>query len=486
MASITYDEAAHLLRRMGFGGSPDEIDAIASRGREGAVDFLINYEQVDNRAMDDLLRSSFDFSNPGDSPRFNRAELLRWWFTRMTYTRRPFEEKMTLFWHNHFATSASKTGDLFIYNQNLTLRSFALDQFDNLLLRVAQDPAMLLWLDGVTNVRGNPNENFARELQELFTMGITDVVTGEANYTEQDVKEIARAFTGWKFFHPRNDPNPFSYQFVVNDPEHDNTTKTIYSGTQWARTGNLDGADVIGVISARRATARYLVKKLFDFFVYPVSGSAADKATIEKFADVYMSRNHSIKELVRAIFTSDEFFSQRTLFALVKSPVEIIVGPIRMLGARYNPGTSAREGASNNILAAFSIFLGQDLFNPPDVSGWKLNLGWINTSTLLNRFTYADQLVINRPRDLNAPGLWLSHEQLRSFAKKNSKKTVKKLLSILGPLDVGGEMIATLRTYLESDDQGNPIGFVVDDPTLDKKVRGLIHLIMCLSEFQLN
>jgi uncharacterized protein (DUF1800 family) len=486
MASITYDEAAHLLRRMSFGGSPDEIDDIASRGREGAVDSLINYEQTDNRAMDDLLRSSFDFSNPLDFPRFNRGELQRWWFTRMTYTRRPFEEKMTLFWHNHFATSASKTGDLFIYNQNVTLRSYALDQFDNLLLKVAQDPAMLLWLDGVTNVRGKPNENFARELQELFTMGIADVVTGEANYTEQDVKEIARAFTGWKFFHPRDDPNPFSYQFVVNDPEHDNTVKTIYSGTQWARTGNLDGADVIGVISARRATARYVVKKLFDFFVYPVGSDTTDKAIIEKFADVYVSHNHSIKELVRAIFTSDEFFSQRALFALVKSPVEIIVGPIRMLGARYNPGTSAREGASNNILAAISIFLGQELFNPPDVSGWKLNLGWINTSTLLNRFTYADLLVINRARDLNAPGLWLAHEQLRSFAKKNSKKTVKKLLSILGPLDVDGEMVAALRTYLESDDQGNPIGFALDDLTLDKKVRGLIHLIMCLSEFQLN
>lgn len=486
MASITYDEAAHLLRRMGFGGSPDEIDDVASRGREGAVDYLLNYEQIDNRAMDDLLRSSFDFSNPVDFPRFNGGELQRWWFTRMTYTRRPFEEKMTLFWHNHFATSTSKTGELFIYNQNLTLRSHALDQFDNLLLKVAQDPAMLLWLDGVTNVRGKPNENFARELQELFTMGITDVVTGEPNYTEEDVKEIARAFTGWKFFHPRLDPNPFSYQFIVNDPEHDNTVKTVYSGAQWALSGNLDGADVIGIICGRRATARYLVKKLFDFFVYPVSGSAADKATIEKFADVYMSRNHSIKELVRAIFTSDEFFSQRARFALVKSPVEIIVGAIRMLGARYNPGTSAREGASDNTLAAISIFLGQELFNPPDVSGWKLNLGWINTSTLLNRFTYADLLVVNRPRDLNAPGLWLSHEQLRTLAKKNSKKTVKRLLSILGPLEVDGEMIAALRTYLETDDRGAQIGFTLDDLTLDKKVRGLIHLIMCLSEFQLN
>lgn len=486
MANITYDEAAHLLRRMGFGGSPDEIDDLAAKGREGAVDFLLNYEQIDNRFLDDIIRSSFNFSNPFDFPRFNRGELQRWWFTRMTFTRRQFEEKMTLFWHNHFATSASKTGDLLIYNQNLTLRSHALDQFDNLLLTVAQDPAMLLWLDGVTNVRGKPNENFARELQELFTMGITDVVTGEPNYIEQDVKEIARAFTGWKFFHPRNDPNPFNYQFIVIDSEHDNTVKTIYAGTPWAQAGNLDGADVIGIICARRATARYLVKKLFDFFVYPLSETTTDRTTIERFADVYISRNHSIKELVRAIFTSDEFFSQRARFALVKSPVEFILGPIRMLGARYNPGTSAREGASNNTLAAVSIFLGQDLFNPPDVAGWKLNLGWINTSTLLNRFTYADLLAISRTRDLNAPGLWLSHEQLRSFAKKNAKKTVKKLLSVLGPLELDGEMISALRNYLESDDQGNKVGFVIDDLTLDKKVRGLIHLIMCLSESQLN
>jgi len=157
-----------------------------------------------------------------------------------------------------------------------------------------------------------------------------------------------------------------------------------------------------------------------------------------------------------------------------------------MLGARYNPGSSAREGASNNTLAAVSIFLGQELFNPPDVAGWKLSLGWINTSTLLNRFTYADLLVINRTRDLNAPGLWLSHEQLRTFAKKNSKKTVKKLLSLLGPLELDSEMISVLRTYLESDDLGNRVGFVIDDLALDKKVRGLIHLILCLSEFQLN
>ena len=480
MANLTFGDAAHLLRRAGLGGSPDETDELALRGREGAVDFLINYQQTDNTGLNDLLRSSFDFSNPIDMTKFHRGELERWWFTRMAHTRRPFEEKITLFWHNHFATAASKVDDIFMYVQNLTLRSHALDKFDDLLMRVAQDPAMLIWLDGVTNVAGKPNENFSRELQELFTMGIRDVVTGESNYTEKDVQEIARAFTGSKFFHPRLDANPYSFAFIENPAEHDNGTKLVYG-----KEGNYNGADIIAIICARPATARYLTSKLFNFFVYPLTDSPSDRNTIEKFANVYLNNNHSIRELLRAIFSSDEFFSERARFALVKSPVELIIGAIRALGARYNPGTSGNQ-ENANILAAVSIFLGQELFNPPDVAGWRLNLSWINTSTLLNRFTFADLLAINRTRDLGSPGLWLSHERLKALTKKNSKKTVKKFLSVLGPIDVDSGTIGTLRTYLESDDQGNEIGFTRDDLTIDKKVRGLVHLIMCLSEYQLN
>jgi uncharacterized protein (DUF1800 family) len=481
MATITNDEAAHLLRRAGFGGSPSEIADLVGRGREGAVDYLLNYERIDNSGMEVLLKSSFDFSNPYDFPRFNRGELQRWWFTRLVHTRRQFEEKMTLFWHNYFATAVSKVPEIFMYVQNLTLRRYALDRFDTLLLKIAQDPAMLIWLDGVTNVLGKPNENFGRELQELFSMGIRDVVTGEYNYTEQDVKEIARAFTGWKFYLQRGDPDPYNFRFVVVPQEHDNGLKTVYN-----RTANFNGDDIVTLVCERRSTARFLVKKLFDFFVYPITSSSADKAAVEKFADVYVSSNHSIKELVRAIFSSDEFFSERARFGLVKSPVELIVGSIRMLGARYNPGTYLMPERSSNILAFISTFLGQELFNPPDVAGWNLNLGWINTASMLNRFTYADFLVINRTRDLEAPGLWLSHEQLRGYTKGNSKKTVKKFLSVLGPLKVDAETIRALRTYLETDDRGNNVGYVKDDPTIDKKVRGLVHLLMCLSEFQLN
>jgi uncharacterized protein (DUF1800 family) len=480
MADITYDEAAHLLRHMGFGGSPQEIEGLVARGREGAVDHLINYSQIDNREMNDLVARSFDFSNPLDFTKFNRFELERWWFTRMVHTRRQFEEKMTLFWHNHFATAASKVPDVFMYIQNLTLRTHSLDRFDTLLKKVAEDPAMLIWLDGITNVLGSPNENFGRELQELFTMGINDVVTGEPNYSENDVKEIARAFTGAKVRFVRGGGNPYAYEFFINPAEHDNTAKTVYG-----QTANFTGDDIITIVAARRSTGRYLVKKLFDFFVYPISSSSSDKQTVEKFANIYVSSNHSMKELVRAIFVSDEFYSERARFALVKQPVEFIVGAIRMLGAIYNPGTYEPDRGSN-ILAALSIFIGQELFNPPDVAGWNLNLGWINTATLLNRFTYADLLVINRTRNLSAPGLWLSHEQLRKYAKANPKKTVKKLLSVLGPLNVDAKTLRALSDYLRTDDAGNIGAFTPDDLTIDKKVRGLVHLIMCLSEFQLN
>jgi uncharacterized protein (DUF1800 family) len=479
MTDLAYDEAAHLARRMGFGSPPDEVNHLASLGREQAVDFMINFDQIANSQLDNVIKGGFDFSNPNDPSKFNRAELERWWFTRMIYTARPFEEKMTLFWHNHFATAASKVPDLLMYIQNQTLRANSLARFDDLLLKVAQDPAMLVWLDGVTSVRGLPNENFARELQELFTLGITDLVTGQANYSEEDVKEIARAFTGWKFYIP-NPAQPLDVVFFVNPPDHDNGSKTIY-GT----TANFGGEDVVAAIAARVSTARFLVKKLFSQFVYPLDGGAADLATIDKFAQVYMSQGHSIKELVRAIFTSDEFFSDRARFGLVKSPVEFIVGAIRMLGANYKPGLSSSDSGAE-IPAIFSIISGQELFNPPNVAGWPGGLTWINTAWLLNRYTFADILAANRIANPPPAGIWMDQDRLRKFAKGNTRKTVNGLISILGPLTLGDPVVANLRKYLTTDDQGNQVPYTPDDGTIDKKIRGLLHQMLCLSEFQLN
>lgn len=477
METIDYTGAAYLLRRMGFGGPPEEIEALVAKGRDGAVDYLLNYESINNSSLDRVLSESFDFTNPSDVQKLNRNELRRWWFTRMIHTNRQFEEKMTLFWHNHFATAFSKVQDTLMFLQNVMLRSNTLARFDELLLKVAQDPAMLVWLDGITNVLGSPNENFARELQELFTMGINDVVTGEPNYTEEDVKEIARAFTGWKFRRDRT--SELGVQFLVNPAEHDNTAKTIYG-----QTANFSGEDVITVIAARRATARFLVHELFDFFVYPLSDSVSDRTTIEKFADTYVSSNHSIKELMRAIFTSTEFFSERARGALVKTPAEFIVGAIRMIGGQYEPGSSGARRENN--LQAFSQGMGMDIFNPPDVAGWDLNLGWINTANMLSRFNFANTLATTRPNRPDAVGFWITTDQLRKNVKASAKKTVKSFLSVLGPVTVDSEIIGALKSYLVTNEQGEKVGFTNDDQTIDIKVRGLVHLIMCLSEFQLS
>ena len=474
MAILTYDEAAHLLRRLGFGGPPDEINDLVARGREGAVDYLINYENIDNKAMDDALTvAGLTENRIGDNVPI-------WWLARMLLTRRQFEEKMTLFWHNHFATALSKVPYNQIYVQNLTLRQSALDRFDSLLLKVAQDPAMLVWLDGVSNVLGNPNENFARELQELFTMGVKDLITGEANYTEKDVREIARAFTGWTFKQKAKLKFRFQLRFFVNEGQHDNTSKQIYG-----QTGNLSGEDVTSLIAARRATPRFLVKKLFEFFVYPLDlTNPDDRTTLEKFADMYLTNDHSIKAVVRAIFVSDEFFSDRARFALIKNPIEFVVGAIRMLGAVYNPGAAVFPPVLPLRVRAKQM--GLDLMNPPDVAGWHLNLGWFNTAAMLERYNFANDFANTRLFDATKTQVWLTGDQLKKYTDPSAQKTVENFLSVLGPLKASPEIAQVLTDYLETDDDENHVDFVVNDATVDKNVRGLLRLVLCLPQFQLN
>jgi uncharacterized protein (DUF1800 family) len=477
MADLSNDEAMHLMRRAAFGGSPDEVEEVASRGREGAVDFLINYQQIDNSELENLLAASFDLTDPSGA--LNQAEIRRWWFTRMVKSKRQFEEKMTLFWHNHFATALSKVQDFHMLNQNRLLRDNALGRFDDLLLAVSRDPAMLIWLDNITNVLGSPNENFGRELMELFSMGILDVVTGDPNYTEDDVKEVARAFTGWNF-RRRPGGGRLDFEFFLRANQHDNGSKTIFAGTSAQTTGNLNGDDVIAVISQRRATARYITWKLFNFFVTPVTTSASDKAMIDRFAQIYVNSGHSIKELVRAILTSDEFFSERARFSLVKQPVELIVGAIRMIGGEYNQGVAGR---GSNVLATFARNQGEDIFNPPDVAGWEFNLGWVNTATMLERYNYTNSLVNNR--NFTNPGIFVTLERLKKYVKKNSKKTVNSFFDTLN-VEPGNATRKRLQSYLETGDNGQPISFSKDDAYIDKKIRGLVHQIMCLPEFHLN
>jgi uncharacterized protein (DUF1800 family) len=480
MANISYEDAGHLLRRMGFGGTEEDRNALVAKGsREAAVDYLLNYSSIDNSAMEQLLATSFDFTaGQQDNTKFNQAEIRRWWTTRMVTTNRQFEEKMTLFWHNHFANGLSKVQDVLMYIQNLTFRNNALGRFDDLLLKVAQDPAMLVFLDTPQSTKDNPNENFARELQELFTVGINDVVTGQPNYTEDDVKEIAKCFTGWRFRRTQGNQSPFAYSFFIDNNQVNLGAKTVYGVT-----ANYTGQDIITLLAAKPATGRYLVYKLFNFFVYPLDlNNATDKATIDKFANVYLSSNHSIKELVRAIFSSDEFFGTRARFGLIKMPIEFVVGAVRMLKATYLPGTSqSRE----TLLYTRAGTMGQRIFDPPDVSGWELNLGWVSTATMLERFNFANTFITSRPNN-PTNGAYVPTAQLTNWTRGNVKKTVRLFLDVLGPLEVDGASVKELRRYLTYNDQGTAIDWVVSDAIVDKKVRGLVHQILCLPAFNLN
>jgi uncharacterized protein (DUF1800 family) len=337
---------------------------------------------------------------------------------------------------------------------------------------------MILFLDTNTNIKAHANENWARELQELFTMGQKNLVTGQQNYTQFDITQIARAFTGWSF---RKTPGggPFDYQFFVNAANHDDGQKTIYG-----QTANFAGQDVITTIAAREETGQFLTKKLFEFFVYPLDlTNSGDIATISKFAAVYTSNNHSIKALVTSIFTSDEFFSDRARFGLIKSPAELIVSAIRMSGAVYVPGTIARRDAT---LYTRSKNMGMDMFDPPGVQGWTLNEGWINTASMLERFNYANALATNRPADTTAvPGASITSGTINGFLAASAKRTVRRVAAALGPLDLG-DAAKALKIYLMTDDSGNVVGFSTDATTVDKKVRGLIHQVLSAPEFQLN
>lgn len=476
MPGLTVTEAAHLLRRMSFGGSSAEIDALTGKDRETAVNSLIDYESVGNQEMDDILTRGFPFlrfssSTEVNAENFNATEIRGWWITRFLFSKRPFEEKMTLFWHNHFATSIDTVPPIHMYTQNLALRQNALGKFEDLLLKISQGAAMLIWLNGAESSRENPNENFARELQELFTMSPADVVTSEPNYTETDVKEIARAFAGWRF--RQKDSSVFGQDWYIDAAAADSGGKTIYS-----QTANFSGEDVITILADNRATARYLVYKLFNFFVYPMDLTlAADKQTIDKFADVYMRRNHSIKELVRAIFQSDEFFSPRALWGLVKSPVEYVVGTIRALRLSYSPGTlELREIAIQSSLAN----MGMSMFAPPNVAGWKVYLGFINTETLLGRYNFSNTMMFDFGSKL-APTL----EDIRRYTKPTTKKSLKKLLNTLN-LELDSAVIRELEQYMLLDRQGNQVAWPPPGGQDIFKMRGVIRLIMCLPEYQLN
>jgi len=349
-------QVPHLLRRAGFGGGPQEQAEYQAMGFDGAVQYLLNYSQIDNSALDAVtpnIRTSYSGSVPTGQNEGNN--LATWWLNRMVQTPRPLEEKMTLFWHNHFATAISKVQNGYLmYQQNQFLRANALGNFHDLLTGITWDGAMLIWLDGVMNRKNNPNQNYAREVMEVFS-------TGRGPYTQNDVIEGAAAFTGFSI--------NSTGQGLFVPANHDDSIKT-YLG----QTGNFGPQDIVDILVARPETAANLSTELFQFFGYPNPSSDM----IQRLSAVYFDSGYSMRSMVEGILTSPEFVSNQAYLANVKSPTEYVVSALRSLDATAPAG--ALIGTSNNQ--------GQLLFEPPSVFGWPIGMLWINTGSLMERFNF--------------------------------------------------------------------------------------------------
>ena len=466
-----YDAAARLAARAGFGEPPDQVERLFRLGHEGAVDFMVDYQNIDNTEFEKRIKKRFPTVQRLSTlfiAGFNPVLFENWWLTRMIITPRPLEEKMTLIWHSHFATEMSIVGTLGL-KQNATLRENALARFDSLVLAVAKDPAMIFYLNNDQNLKEHANENYGRELMELHTMGPNDVVTGEDNYTQADVQAVARAFTGWTF--TRASPPAFT----MNTDQHDFGSKSVFG----LPPANLNGEDVVTLICQRQAAARFVARKLFESFVFKLTDSDEDRAILDRFAAVYMQTDHSIKELVRAILKSNEFVSDRARFALRKSPIELVVGSIRRLGADF----PVRELFSS-LPAESSARMGQRLFNPPNVAGWKPEF-WFNTGSLLERFNFATHLATTRTEPPgNQNDALLTVEQLAAYTVRSPEQTVDNFLRVLGPISVDAETRAAMVNYLTTTN-GAPVKFKPKAPVIDKKVRNLVALILMLPEYNL-
>lgn len=383
------EKCAHLLRRFGLGASEAELDYyLKDGGLSGAVDKLLNYEQTDEgfNLPIDRMRNAKDA--------LNMTNVVAWWATRMLVTQRPVQEKMTLFWHDHFATSADKVKrPHMMYSQNEVLRRNATGSFRQLLLEVSQDPAMLVWLDNVENVAGKPNENFAREVMELFTLGI-------GNYEEKDVQEGARAFTGWSYRSKDRDDITLHGQseFVLNAKQHDNGEKTFLG-----KTGDFGGEDILKILCDDPRCSMYITEKIWNWFVY----QNPDHAVVEKYAAVFRGADLNIKALLRAIVTGPEFYSAQAERTIVKNPVDFCISTMRQLGIgaaiaadlKSSGGTGLQKQLlrPSYLVSSTMKSMGLYIFYPPDVSGWPSQNAWISTGTMVERMKWAEKVLNGYP-----------------------------------------------------------------------------------------
>lgn len=456
--------AAHLLRRAAWGGSKAQVDEFAALSREEAADRLLNFASVDNSALNARIEAAqFNLTTPGRGLDGKRPpqirDIQRWWLTRMAYTARPLEERMTYIWHGLLTSQLSQVGPQrakWMVTQNELFRSHALARYDDLLQAVSKDPAMMTYLNTVESSKEHPNENYPRELMELFSMG-------EGNYTEDDVRESARAFTGWRLTPPAKERPPeglsekerdewlnqmwasYEPQWRAAPAQHDNGSKTFLG-----KTGNWDGTDIVRIIMEQPATGRFITKRLFSEFAY----RDPDEATLDRLLDVWNSSDHDAKAIVRAILVSDEFYSMRAYRSLVRSPIEFIVGAVRGLELE----------ADFLQLEQTAAAMDQRLFEPPNVAGWPGGEVWLSSGTFFGRVNFADSFL----RKANRPG---PVPALAGYT--NASDLVNGALDLLVDGNVRDEARQAITDYAAS------------ITNLQDRAAAVAYLVLCSPEYQL-
>jgi uncharacterized protein (DUF1800 family) len=413
--------AAHLLRRAGFGGTSEEIDRLAAMATADMTKSMLDYQQTSNATLEGQLPTLDLASARGPTA----GTLQAWWLQRMVQTTRPLEEKMTHFWHGLLTSGLDKAGPGQMYVQNQLFRKMPLANFDDLLKAVSKDPAMMVYLDTENNRKGKPNENYARELMELFTTGI-------GHYTEDDVRESARAFTGWTLQGGKQ--LRYTMQSSFNPRYFDSGQKTFMG-----KTGNFTGDDIVEMLVPLRATAERLSSRLFSFFAYP----NPEPEIVRHLADTFQQSHYNVGAVVREILNMDAFYSAKAYRALVKSPADLTAQTLRATGAD-----------ARGFLAAANAMapMGQVLFYPPNVAGWPAGASWINSSTLLNRINFTNLAA-------------------RRASASSPARTVDQVTATL----VDGNVTSTTRDGLHAFAAAHP-----DDHA------GLLFMAMATPEFQLN
>ena len=474
----------HLLRRAGFGGSAAELAAYSQLSYSQAVDRLINYDTLPDTVDANLGKPGFlgTTSRGAFSPNTVPDDARQRWLFRMVHSDRPLQEKMTLFWHNYFATGYSKVAAQ-AKGENATrlmaakasedpakqrgqmemLRANALGSLRDLLVAVAQDPATLIWLDGDTNTKAQPQENFGRELMELFSRGV-------GYYTESDVYAAARVFTGWNLQQPKDPKNDVTsaWAFVYNANQHETAAKTfsfpIYSdgsrtiGSRAASAGMQDGIDLINALAMHPETARRVVTKLYAFFVSETA--PPDPAFINDLATIYLQNSSAIKPVLQRLLTSPQFQDPAIFFTRYAWPAEFVVRSLKETGwAGFSAG-----GALTPL-----INMGQELFEPPSVAGWALGQSWFSTGAMLARMNYASALAANQKFNLAAA----------AAGSKSSARTVVDYLVSRLTVDVGHDVYNDLLAYASAG-----VSWSGSDSQLQTKAPGVVHLILGSAEYQ--